>query len=148
MLFRTNPLLLFIWIHNVASQSVCFTNNNTELRAAVKDYVKSANKPAAASSLKYGYPIGSWCVDAVEDFSNVFKGASKFNEPLQWKTPVAKSMKSMFDSATNFNQPLTTFTTSMVTNFDSMFFFAQHFNQSLLNFDTSVSFDEPCARMK
>lgn len=63
----------------------CFTNNNTELREAAKAYVDNSTN-TTATALKYGYPIGSWCVDNVTDMSRVFDGLN-FTEALSgWKT--------------------------------------------------------------
>lgn len=48
----------------------CFQSND-ELKAAVRAYHQD-NSPTANVSLKYGWPIGSWCVTPVNRFTEVF----------------------------------------------------------------------------
>ena len=48
----------------------CFQSNE-ELKAAVHRYHQD-NSPNADVSLKYGWPIGSWCVTPVKQFAQVF----------------------------------------------------------------------------
>jgi Mycoplasma protein of unknown function, DUF285 len=58
-------------------------------------------------SLKYGYPIGSWCTVSVTRFDLVFANQIAFNEPLRsWRTSMATSMIGMFDGAQAFEQSL------------------------------------------
>lgn len=67
-----------------AEGGACF-GNNTELRAAVQAYVANSTNTTSVA-LKYGHPIGSWCVDNVTDMSRVFDGLN-FTESLSgWKT--------------------------------------------------------------
>ena len=61
----------------------CF-ENSAELEQAVDAYWTSNSSDVA---VKYGYPIGSWCVERVKDFSELF-GSSRtpwldsFNEDI------------------------------------------------------------------
>jgi Mycoplasma protein of unknown function, DUF285 len=58
-------------------------------------------------SLKYGYPIGTWCTESVTRFDLVFANQIAFNEPLRsWRTSSATSMIGMFDGAQAFEQTL------------------------------------------
>ncbi len=72
---------------------------------------------------------------AVTDLSYMFKGAYKFNEPVDFDTSSVTNMKYMFDNASDFNQPVN-FDTHNATNMKYMFAGASSFNQPL-NFDTS-----------
>jgi Mycoplasma protein of unknown function, DUF285 len=58
-------------------------------------------------SIKYGYPIGTWCTGNVTRFDLVFANQTTFNLPLQqWRTSSAISMIGMFDGAQAFEQSL------------------------------------------
>jgi Mycoplasma protein of unknown function, DUF285 len=58
-------------------------------------------------SIKYGYPIGTWCTGNVTRFDLVFANQTAFNQPLQqWRTSSATSMIGMFDGAQAFDQSL------------------------------------------
>jgi Mycoplasma protein of unknown function, DUF285 len=58
-------------------------------------------------SVKYGYPIGTWCTGNVTRFDLVFANQTAFNQPLQqWRTSSAMSMIGMFDGAQAFEQSL------------------------------------------
>jgi Mycoplasma protein of unknown function, DUF285 len=58
-------------------------------------------------SVKYGYPIGTWCTGNVTRFDLVFANQTTFNQPLlQWRTSSAMSMIGMFDGAQAFEQSL------------------------------------------
>jgi hypothetical protein len=62
----------------------CFASGD-DLRAAVLDYVVDGDTFA---SNRYGSDIGSWCVEKVQDFSNVFRDLP-FNSRLDgWNTKV------------------------------------------------------------
>jgi hypothetical protein len=62
----------------------CFASGD-DLRAAVLDYVVDGD---AFASIRYGPDIGAWCVEKVQDFSDVFRDLD-FNSPLDgWNTKV------------------------------------------------------------
>ena len=68
----------------------------------------------------------------------MFRGATAFNQPLNWDTAQVTTMEEMFEDATSFNnggQPLT-FDTSQVTTMRHMFRDATAFNQPL-DWDTA-----------
>ena len=74
----------------------------------------------------------------LEDFSDVFSGATDFNLDISvWETELATSMARMFEGASKFDQPIGRWTTTKVTNMDHMFHGALHFNQRIANWDTS-----------
>jgi len=99
----------------------CFQNRD-ELASAVRQYLVNATQVSNVAQV-YGWPIGSWCVDAVTDFSFLFyKHARQFNEDLGgWDVSKATSMQSMFQDAFLYNQEMSTWDTSRVTDMSLMF---------------------------
>ena len=54
-----------------------------ELRMAVQEYMANPSDRAQT----YGWPIGTWCVSELDDFSSIFYGLSTFNEDISnWNT--------------------------------------------------------------
>ncbi|EJK49253.1 hypothetical protein THAOC_31893 [Thalassiosira oceanica] len=111
-----------------------------ELATAMGDYVSQGcpNGPNCQATSVHGGAIGNWDVSRLTDFSflfDSFSGADAFNEPINWNTESATSMKKMFEGATAFNQPLS-FDTAKVTSMQYMFQGATAFNQPL-SFDTA-----------
>ena len=70
----------------------------------------------------------------VTNMSNMFSGASTFNQPVNFDTKNVTNMSGMFTGAYAFNQPVN-FDTSSVTDMSHMFYYAMAFNQPV-NFDT------------
>lgn len=92
-----------------ASQTECLPNDNAVLRAAITDYIESGGNlnPNSDAAMRYGFPIGTWCVDNVEDFSFAFQGFTEFDESLEnWNTESAVDMSFMFVNAEAYNQPM------------------------------------------
>jgi hypothetical protein len=88
-----------------SAQNTCFTNG-TELRDAVTQYL---NNPLEGTPItdKYGYPIASWCVGQVTDFTDLFVNAVTFNEDIsKWDMSNATTIDGMFDRAAAFNQDI------------------------------------------
>jgi len=118
----------------------CFESREDLKYAILGDF----RNPNSRLSQEYGYPIGTWCVDRVTDFSGdpmedgyLFDEDPNFNEPLDgWNTSSVTDMSGMFYGLHSFNQPLF-FDTSKVQNMNLMFYKASSFNQPLSNFDTS-----------
>jgi hypothetical protein len=107
--------LSFVFFVSAAAvdQKVCFTSN-TELRQAVRSYVGDPS-PENEVAEKYGWPMGVWCVDAIQDFSNVFTTMRTFNDDLSgWNMSAATSLYRMFDRAERFNQDLSSWGESMI----------------------------------
>ncbi|CAJ1930739.1 unnamed protein product [Cylindrotheca closterium] len=124
------------------SHADCFRDRE-ELANAVDAYL-SDGSPDTNVATRYGWPIGSWCVSNVTDFSRLFLNATEFNEDLSgWDTSRALIMHGTFEMATSFNQPLMSWNVSQTSNFRSMFLGARSFNQDLSPWDTSS-----CVTMK
>jgi surface protein len=82
--------------------------------------------------------IRNWNVSKVTNMSNMFNGATSFNQDLSsWNTGLVTNMSNMFNGATSMNSPLNSWNTAKVTNMDRMFFGASSFNQPLNNWNTS-----------
>ncbi|EJK52759.1 hypothetical protein THAOC_27935 [Thalassiosira oceanica] len=125
------------------SRSVSFKfTTNAELRTAIREYLSQGCPDVAncQAHSDYGDTIGDWDVSRVEDFDGLFvnnyynsiPGAAAFNEPINWDTGSATTMKHMFYGALAFNQPLSFHTAKM----SFMFYGTTAFNQPL-SFDTA-----------
>ena len=76
--------------------------------------------------------LNAWNVSYVTDMSNMFNGASKFNQSLNsWDVSRVTNMNNMFYLASSFNQPLDVWNVSHVTDMSFMFCGANTFNQSI-----------------
>jgi len=102
----------------------CFEGPSS-LRAAFIDYYLSKPKEnESAAAKRYGWPIGTWCVSNVKDFSRVFYLGTKntFNEDISlWNVSMATDMSHMFLEARAFNGDLSNWDTSQVKDMYSMF---------------------------
>jgi hypothetical protein len=76
----------------VSAATDCFSSRD-ELKAAVDQYVQGYW--GTTDSLKYGWPIGSWCVEKVTDMSSLFEGLDTFDEDLSpWEVGQVTNMLS------------------------------------------------------
>jgi Mycoplasma protein of unknown function, DUF285 len=97
-----------------------------ELLQAVDAYLGNGSSPYSAVALQYGYPIGTWDVSQVTDFSGVFHAgrntlSSTFHENLDgWNTSAAATMAFMFTGAALFNGNISTWSTERVVNMTGM----------------------------
>lgn len=93
----------------------CF-ENKIELRMAVDRYLQD-NSPHTDLAEAYGWPINSWCVSTIEDFSNLFRAEvgdggspiriAMFDEDISdWDVSNAKLMSKMFLGAPIFNSDI------------------------------------------
>ena len=98
--------------------------DQAELFQAVDAYFENGTSSHAVQ--QYGYPIGSWDVSHVTNFSYTFAierniKAGDFNEDIgQWNTSSAVSMSYMFAGARSFNQSLSSWSTGKVANMSGM----------------------------
>lgn len=88
-----------------SAQNACFTSR-TELREAVVQYLRNPVEGTPTAET-YGYPIGSWCVGRVTDFTDLFVNSVTFNEDISnWDMSNAETIRGMFDRAAAFNQDI------------------------------------------
>lgn len=105
----------------------CF-EDRSELRLAILEYI-SDPKSGSIVARTYGHPIGTWCVGAVTDFSDLFQFQTDFNDDIStWDMSSAVTLNSMFNSATSFNQDLSNWDVSNVKIFSGMFANTRQFN--------------------
>jgi len=116
----------------------CFETTQ-ELRDAVHRYQNGLTfDPELAQT--YGWPIGSWCVSEITDFSQLFSAQHHryFNEPLaSWNMAQATDLTGMFQNCHIFNQPLGAWDVSSVTTMSRMFASARSFDQDLSPWNTA-----------
>ena len=95
--------------------------DSKELRKAVKLWLRDESK----AIIKYGH-ISLWNTSNVTNMSNMFNGATNFNEDIgNWDTSNVTDMSSMFYDAYKFNQDIGWWDTSKVTNMNRMFYSAR-----------------------
>jgi surface protein len=90
----------------------------------------------------FNQPLDTWDVSSVEGMTSMFYDATTFNQPLNaWGTNTAAViyMTAMFSDATNFNQPLDTWDVSSVKGMSSMFNGASAFNRALNAWGTTTA---------
>ncbi|MBL4712564.1 MAG: BspA family leucine-rich repeat surface protein [Gammaproteobacteria bacterium] len=93
-----------------------------------------------ASAIGADSEIANWNWDTshVNDMSNMFNGASSFNQDIgNWDTSNVNMMVAMFTGATTFNQDIGNWDTSNVNTMTAMFAGATTFNRDIGNWDTS-----------
>jgi surface protein len=94
-----------------SSSYECFQSTE-ELIVAVNQYIAS-NGPDTPVAKLYGWPIGTWCVDDISDFTQIFYQKSTFNEDIQnWNVKKGIIFRQMFENATSFNMNLSNWDTS------------------------------------
>ena len=87
----------------------CITTNQ-DLLEAISEYMQDPYNPSRSVCKLYGYPIGSWCVDQLQDFSNAFAVTSPPdpNQPVipidisDWNMQNATTTKNIFRGAYMF----------------------------------------------
>lgn len=131
-------------------QQQCFAST-AELQKAVDEYLAD-NSANLSVALKYGWPIGSWCVSNIQDFSSLFSYRRKpvlimFDEDISgWDTSNAVTMSSMFAGTlcirhTFSRANLSAWDVSRVTDMSEMFYNADAFNRDLSRWNVSNVID-------
>ena len=79
-------------------------------------------------------------VPAFINTSNMFSGATSFNDPdiIKWDMSKVSYSNYMFQNATSFNQDIASWNTAKVYNMSYMFAGATSFNQNLSGWDTTT----------
>lgn len=86
---------------------------------------------------KFNKPLNNWDTSTITDMSSTFDGASNFDQNIgNWNTSQVTRTYAMFKNAEKFNQNIGNWNTSKVTDMMSMFEGAKVFNQNLENWDT------------
>ena len=127
---------------NGVPQTKPFTSRE-ELLKAINLYL-SDDSPDTDVATVYGYPIGTWNVSQVTDFSGVFSMTETnllsqfFNEDLSgWDVSQAIDMTQMFQGAKRFNQPIGQWDVSSVRSMAFMFDKALSFDQGISSWNVS-----------
>ena len=128
-----------------------------ELYQTVDIYILSLtdHPEDSLASQTYGYPIGTWDVSQISDFSQVFDSErnntfdlplpscpedcnSTFNEDLSgWNVSAAETMFGMFARTTSFNQDISSWNVTSVRDMVEMFFDAESYNQDISSWNIS-----------
>lgn len=91
---------------------------------------------------------GKWLVVPVTNTSNMFNGASSFNQPIHdWSVHNVVNMNSMFRDASVFNQPLADWSVTRVTDMGSMFRGALSFGHDISGWHVSNEYDRNVSYM-
>ena len=94
-----------------------YVMDDTTIRTAVAAWL---DDPTAAE-VTYGH-ISTWDTSGVTDMSELFKGASSFNEDISaWDTSSVTTMRYMFSGASSFNSPIGKWQVGKVTDMTGMF---------------------------
>jgi surface protein len=125
----------------------CF-ESNMELRSAVINYTTLDNSLTGPTATTYGYPLASWCVDDVTDFSGIFQDLAEFNEYQlsNWTVSNAVDMSNMvrwIGAGPGIGMPPSPMLRNgeTLTNFCLQFANASSFNQDLSSWDVSNVMD-------
>jgi len=129
-------------------KSVEYTNDSDIYRGCANMDFTAIDKPVflgsiigffrACASLIGNLTINNWSVSNSTNFSNVFFGATNFNQSIgSWDVSNSTNFSNMFQSATNFNQNIGSWDVGNGTNFSSMFVLATNFNQNIGSWDVS-----------
>ena len=84
------------------------------------------------SAKKFNYPISTWNVSNVRNMAGMFEGAELFNQMLsEWQVGNVRTMESMFRDAIAFNRRINTWDVSNVKDMSNMFRDAVTFRRKL-----------------
>ena len=94
-----------------------FAMDDTSIRTAVAAWLADAS----AAEATYGH-ISTWDTGGVTDMSELFFGASSFNDDISaWDTSGVTKLDAMFNSASSFNQDIGGWAVDSVTSMEFMF---------------------------
>jgi surface protein len=133
----TNPRGGIEWFAIVNNSS---KNAITQYANGASSGISAFTPPGQSSAV----PFNNIVTTLITDMSNMFSGASAFNQPIgSWDTSNVTSMYSMFNGDNNFNQPIGSWNTSKVTTMDYMFINASAFNQNISTWNVSSVVNKP-----
>ena len=96
------------------------------------------DKSTLSSMINSGDDVTKVCTSLITEMSNMFSGASAFNQHISsWDVSKVTDMSYMFSYVTNFNQDIGSWDVSSVTDMSSMFNGASSFNQDLSSWDVN-----------
>lgn len=106
--------------------------NITSVNSATSVFLNASNFNNGGVPLDWGNKTRN-----ITNFSNMFKGATSFNQPINdWNVSSAHYMSSMFNNATSFDQALDNWNVSNVTDFYHVF---NNVSLSLSNYDGIIT---------
>jgi Mycoplasma protein of unknown function, DUF285 len=116
-----------------------------ELYDGVDAYAQDPANPYSQVAQDYGYPLGSWDVSRLKNFSRVFDAHRNavfvnftYTDALRWNTSKASTMRFMFRGAEAMDPDLSGFDTGMVATMEGMFSGAIHFSgRGISNWDVA-----------
>lgn len=115
----------------------CFEHSK-ELRQAVVQYCENSSSPESPVAVKYGWPIGNWCVSKITNFSYTFAFKDSFNEDISsWDMSNAETAQGMFFLAEAFNQDIGQWKVGKVRVMRGIFARATSFDQDVSHWNTS-----------
>lgn len=90
------------------------------------------------SAKKFNYEINTWNVSNVTSMAGMFEGAELFNQMLAgWQVGNVQTMESMFRKATKFNRRISNWDVSNVLDMSNMFSDAAKFRRKLNNWNVT-----------
>jgi Mycoplasma protein of unknown function, DUF285 len=112
---------------NVTNTSFVPIRNREDLLLAVDEYLNSSGSAQSEVALRHGYPIGTWDVSRVTNFSAIFSAdrntlATYFEDDLSgWDTSSAVAMDRMFSGAVRFTgDSIASWSTDRVVSMNGM----------------------------
>jgi surface protein len=149
-----SPAVIFSPSQSPAKPSYRCFDDREELKKIIQFVASGCGAPGADTvfdftvplctgvSDRYGWPMGSWCIENITDMSSLFEGLDTFNENISgWNVGQVTTMRSMFAGASSFHQDLSVWDTSSVTTMSAMFSGASVFNGNISSWDTSAVTD-------
>ena len=90
------PTFIFAGLAAAVTAQTCFETRE-QLDDAISVYLVDPTDQTSSAALEYGWPIGTWCVSAIEDFSLLFNFRQDFDEELDdWDMSSATNLQAMF----------------------------------------------------
>jgi hypothetical protein len=137
--------------HTNGTRFRSFTDTE-ELYEAVDIYLLAEDAESSFISSRYGYPIGTWDVSQIKNFSRVFapvrvsrydilrppSNFNDFNENVSaWNVSAAETMYGIFYGCRSFDQDISSWDVQKVRDFAYMLSYASSFNGDLSSWDVS-----------